>query len=84
MLQEQIEEKIEIKISHRIKDINRVGFKCTLLHEFKTNAWDAIMTEQAIHRNFKRYYSKFKFDGYTELHHKDDLESIKQYVEGKI
>ena len=68
----------------RVKSLNYEGFICTLIHEFESNVWDAIMLEQDIHREFKRYYTAQRFNGYTELHYKKDLEDIVNYINKQI
>lgn len=69
---------------NRIKQLNNEGFSCAILEEYKLNAWDAIMIEQGIHKDFKRYTSSIKFKGYKELHYTEDLDIIKGFIEKKI
>ena len=68
----------------RIKSLNCEGFESILLEEYKLNAWDAIHLEQKLHKEFKRYKSSVRFNGHTELHYKEDLNGILEYITNSV
>lgn len=75
---------ISNQVNRRVKQLSVEGFTSSIFQEYKLNTWDAIMVEQNIHNKFKSYESPIYFKGHTELHYKEDLLYITEFIKEQL